>query len=402
MKQFYLSADGVTYTGSSAWGIYVSSDTFLSSPSFDYNEYSVPAKNGSLISYNKRMNNIIRRFDCYINASVDSNLSALKKYVYTHPGYLYIKSDYDTECYMLGYLAQEMEVTPFNRDGNYSAQFSLYFSCRPQKIKDDSGTESITALYLGYDAIYRTDPHIQQVFSKLSNEDIPDDIIFLRTIVSSSAQTFTGGISASWNGGNDFFAVYEADGDNVVNVIGSGLNSLSITSAFSTTNALYMVCGYRDSGRIALTHHGATITSPDLDTNMLTFTTPDCVGIDLGVIRATLTRGSGTGNARSSFIVRRFVGAQFIDAGIINIKPTDNFSPGAYEQSQTVNFEIDTNALTAKMTRSGLQDVNVSDYVNIEGEMNGMCDTFTIQLVLNGSIWRTTSGQIAYPVWWKV
>lgn len=116
------------------YGIFINSDTYLNAPQIDYNDYKVPARNGSVIQYNKRFENVVRKFECYIpeTQNVQTALDSLKKLIYSNVGYLKISSDYEPDYYMYGYLAQEIEVKPFNQE--LSATFELYFSCMPQKI----------------------------------------------------------------------------------------------------------------------------------------------------------------------------------------------------------------------------------------------------------------------------
>ena len=162
------------------YGIYISSDTYLNAPLIDYTEFQAPARDGNLILDNKRLNNVIRKFDCYIPDSYDleAGLNSLKKLIYSLRGYLKIVSDYDPDVYQYGYFAEELNVEPFTTK---SAQFSLYFSCLPQQwfISNDpiflnNGTPS-------YSTHYRSsnDPTIQNILSKAKNNyNAPNGWIF--------------------------------------------------------------------------------------------------------------------------------------------------------------------------------------------------------------------------------
>lgn len=121
------------------FGIYISSDTYLNSPLIDYKEYQIPARDGTVIQYNKRLNNVVRRFDCYIPEIEDVKLSInkLNALLYNNVGYVKLVSDYDNAFYQYGYLAQEIEVEPFQY--NHTASFTLYFSCLPKKYLIDGG-----------------------------------------------------------------------------------------------------------------------------------------------------------------------------------------------------------------------------------------------------------------------
>ena len=153
------------------YGIYISSDSYLNAPLIDYTEFQAPARDGNLILDNKRLNNVIRKFDCYIPDSynLETGLNSLKKLIYSLRGYLKIVSDYDPDVYQYGYFAEELNVEPFTTK---SAQFSLYFSCLPQKwfIDNDAinigGTDTPT-----YSIKYlsNNDPIVQKILSIAKN-----------------------------------------------------------------------------------------------------------------------------------------------------------------------------------------------------------------------------------------
>ena len=73
----------INNTNIGTYGIYISSDTILDSPQIDYTAFSVPGKNGSVLQYNKRMENVVRKFTCHIplRTQVTSALTNLKKLI---------------------------------------------------------------------------------------------------------------------------------------------------------------------------------------------------------------------------------------------------------------------------------------------------------------------------------
>jgi len=124
-------------TPSSNYGIYIDSDTYLSAPQIDYTAYQVPARNGDLVQYNKRLNNVVRHFRCFIPKNVQANLDGFKKLLYSNIGYLKIASDYDPEVYQFGYLAEGLTAEPFRMGDALQVSFDLYFSCQPQRVFTD-------------------------------------------------------------------------------------------------------------------------------------------------------------------------------------------------------------------------------------------------------------------------
>ena len=130
----------INNTPLSNYGIYISSDTYLDAPQIDYSEYQIPGRDGNVIQYNA-INNVIRKFDCYIPeiTNIDNAMLSLKKLLYANLGYLTLESDYDSGTYQEGYLAQQINVDPFNEK---AAKFSLYFSCKPKKISKTLTTQT--------------------------------------------------------------------------------------------------------------------------------------------------------------------------------------------------------------------------------------------------------------------
>ena len=151
------------------FGIYISSDTYLDAPLIDYTEYQIPARNGNVIQYNKRLNNVIRKFDCYIpeNQDVQQSLNKLKMLLYKNIGYMKLQSDYDIELYQYGYLAEGIENTPFMTK---TTNFTLYFSCMPERYYvDPEETETIDFFGGSYRFYPASSKFVNSLFSKVSN-----------------------------------------------------------------------------------------------------------------------------------------------------------------------------------------------------------------------------------------
>lgn len=179
-KNLYINDVNVT-----DYGFYINSDTYLDAPLIDYSDFSVPARNGSVILYNKRFNNVIRKFDCYIDCNKDvvDVLDNLKKLLYSNIGYLKIRSDYEPEFYQYGYLAQEIKVKPFNL--GMVAKFELYFSCMPEKysLLMDENSINVSTIYsktIISNVNYNTS--LQLLLNNLNNATLPkNDLYFIQT-----------------------------------------------------------------------------------------------------------------------------------------------------------------------------------------------------------------------------
>ena len=167
------------------YGIYISSDTILNAPSFDYVEHEVPGRDGTLLQYNNRLTNVIRKFSCYVPEinDVQTAVANVKRLIYTHPGYVKLSSDYEANIYQYGYFVQGFDVKPF--DNYRTVSFDLYFSCQPMKRTESVGLAMNNSPYTdGYlELLPRNDSIIQELFNGLPVDMIPSDEWFVATLI---------------------------------------------------------------------------------------------------------------------------------------------------------------------------------------------------------------------------
>lgn len=183
-KQLYING-----VGTGTYGIYISSDTYLNAPAPDLVAHPVPGRSGDLVQWNKRLNNVVRKFDCYIPDTVQVNFDGFKKMLYSNIGYVEITSDYESDTYQMGYLAEEIAAEPFLKDGLLRASFSLYFSCKPQKYFKSTSTYSTNLVSSGWRSrmLTRTHPIIQGMLKAIPVDDLPDADAFGLMWLGSSA-----------------------------------------------------------------------------------------------------------------------------------------------------------------------------------------------------------------------
>ena len=230
-------------TDLSTYGIFLGSETYLDAPLIDYTAYDIPAKNGSVIQYNKRLNNVIRRFDCYIPESQDvqTAMDKLKRLLYLNIGYLKLVTDYEPNYYQEGYLAQDIQAVPFNI--GQSVTFSLYFSCKPQKyyVAQDTITVGNVAPSYSFSPLRREDTIIQSLFSKLDIEMISNADMYL--FIARSNQNYTD-FDVSWTEGDTFIYLVEMENSQIIDVFAATNTSIvdAVASCTSpTSNVLLMV-----------------------------------------------------------------------------------------------------------------------------------------------------------------
>ncbi len=398
MKQFYING-----VGSSTYGVYISSDTFLNSPSFDFTEYSVPARNGSLIAYNQRLNNVLRKFDCYINTNVLSNLNGLKRLLYSHPGYVRIESDYDPDTYQEGYLAQEIEVAPFDASGVLSVQFSLFFSCKPQKFFKTTQETTIETYYSQLFLLPRTNKKIATMLELLTPSQIPEDMLFYGLRMSSGTKA---NFNASWSGGADFFALVDAYYDpytKTKSVLYTNNTSITSQSVTATENC-WLIFGYRDSGNLVYSYTGSSQQTLSLNSGKVDITNSNATGVSVDTVKVTMENTANVGTLPSYLVVTKLLNNEKVGSLLLTI----NNSAGAWNDyyyevdgALRVDLEFDLNLLECHAVKSGLAPLNVSNIVNIEGSADGVCDTISVQNIWADGYIHILESSVE-PRWWKL
>lgn len=417
----------------STFGIYLQSDTYLSAPSFDYVEYAVPARDGNLLSYNKRMNNIIRRFDCLIKDNVQSGLDALKNLIYSNAGYLKLATSYEPDVYQEGYLAQEIEVTPFTKDSALSAQFSLYFSCKPQKYFNEEGDGylgRVEAIVPNLIAVYkRGDEALEEILSRVrpwempeaeyflvfdlyAYEDSSDVVTFTDVSVSTSAGGFIG--FTEYVGMNEEEASFQAlyygnDGEDSYPEIG-GMEFYLHSTVIAPFNPNAVITGQ-------LTHNGTVHSfTANMADYTVTITNDDAVGADVDSlafgIRSSAMNYSGTGvdgyymiegrksgEKRFSAVVK----APFGNLTAQQIQALEDKYPSELFTHTIVRYLIAVdNDLNARIKTT----INAGELLEISGDISGICDEYLITMLKmnvadNKYVGQPLSVRAAIR-WWKV
>ena len=255
----------INNTNLGTYGVYISSDTVLNAPSFDYVEHQVPGRDGTMLQYNNRLNNVVRKFSCYIpeKDNVATALFNVKKLIYQNPGYVKISSDYESGVFMYGYLAQELNLSPFK---DYeSGMFDLYFSCQPTKRATSTTLEYPNITQYGFHQVNlfpRNNPIVQEVFNLLPAESVPSgDWFIIRWI--DQGHSYLTNVSPSYTPAeSNFVAVYTHESsDDSYTILGYDSNG-SVTVPVvdlngSLTIAAYAIYGYSE-GVLNLDYNGSS------------------------------------------------------------------------------------------------------------------------------------------------
>lgn len=423
-KQLYING-----TGTGTFGIYISSDTYLNAPSPDYVAHQIPGRYGDLVQWNNRFNNVVRKFSCYIPKNTQANMDGFKKFLYSQIGYVEITSDYESDTYQRGYLAEEITAEPFLKDAVLSASFDLYFSCEPQKYFKSNTSTTITFVRntpLMARIYPRSNMLIQALFQAIPVDAIPSGDAFAVLFITPSAyptlETFSHP-QFSMSGYEGFVAMVIGETMFVPNlaklksVAGYSTNGVIddpdytfTTPDFSEGVAVILPANTFGTFTASIDRNGTTMSETITMASMGNVTNVDAVGGHYAVtIEGEYGRDQSMGTTDPtgiSVLMRGSLNGEETFSTLIIVDTTcfRNLAEGAntYPTSVTIN----TDDLSVSAIFDG-EPVNISNYVGIWGETSGMADK--IELITYRE-YQSTHATIPFwyntftiaPTWWKI
>jgi phage-related protein len=117
--------------------MYISGGGTYLSPEKKYDTVDIPGRNGTLFLYTDAYNNVEVTYEAFIaknegEREVDVNLRNLRSFLLSRNGYFRIEDTYHPDEYRIGVYNQAIE--PEMLDSLEAAQFTLTFSCKPQRF----------------------------------------------------------------------------------------------------------------------------------------------------------------------------------------------------------------------------------------------------------------------------
>lgn len=140
-KKLYV--DGVDLA---TFGVYITGTGTYGAPSRKLDTSDIPGRNGAILGIDKSYSNLNVTYPCFVYASLESNLAALRAFLLSRNGYVKIEDDYHTGEYRMGIYEGPFNPT-IQRKGD-AGSFNLVFNCMPQRFLD-SGDVPITGLRSG-------------------------------------------------------------------------------------------------------------------------------------------------------------------------------------------------------------------------------------------------------------
>lgn len=412
MKQMYING-----VGSGTYKVFISSDTYLDSPSIDYTEYTIPAVNGNVVAYNKRLNNVVRKFDCFIKKDPLVNLNNFKKLLYRNTGYLRIESDYDPDTYQLGYLAQEISVKPFNTGNNLQVRFTLYFSCKPQKwFKTNEAEEEFepTDLGVSWSIVDRSDKELKLMLNRLPADQQPQGQYFARVTLSDeslSAATVTD-INVDSNG-FAFCRLYMwtySMGDIVVQVNkpvcwGKGSSSITYASQWYRELTVYAPLE-KDLTLSATAQTSAGTKTFSIDFSDIQYTVQNLAAFGVTMKQRIFYNLDKTGTiVNGAAVLQGYVQNKLVSEAmyVMHFELMDSdLRENLVDNYMTADgLRIDIDEENNAFAVNGSDSLDISSYLEVNGNVDRRCDMVTGSYH-GGSDPGTIISALLIPEWWQL
>ncbi len=137
----------ITYGGKSLrdFNLYVNGGGTYNAPAKVYTTLEIPGRSGLLLYDEKRFENIEVTYpSAFINPNFETNIAALRDYLYSLSGYQRLEDTYHPNEYRMAYYTSGLEVSVdmLNKFG----VFDLVFNCKPQRFLKSG--ETLTKVYL--------------------------------------------------------------------------------------------------------------------------------------------------------------------------------------------------------------------------------------------------------------
>lgn len=141
----------LTFAGKSSrdFGVFISGAKTFGSGARDFEQISIPGRNGDLLFDNGRFKNVKVTYSAYIVRNFNTNYNAFNSWLMSKRAYARLEDTYQPDIYRLAFFSAGLQSEPVIRLG--VGAFNIEFNCKPQKYLK-SGEIPVT--YTGAGEIY--------------------------------------------------------------------------------------------------------------------------------------------------------------------------------------------------------------------------------------------------------
>ena len=114
------------------YGVYISGQGTFSAPARAFNMIPIPGRNGALISYETRFENIEVTYPAFIVSNFKQNIDNFRAKLLSFKSYFYLQDSYNPNFYREAIYKGPFE--PEVNSQNNAGKFNLVFNCKPQRF----------------------------------------------------------------------------------------------------------------------------------------------------------------------------------------------------------------------------------------------------------------------------
>lgn len=124
----------LTFAGTSSreFGVFISGAKTFGSGARDFEQISIPGRNGDLLVDNGRFKNVKVTYSAYITRNFRENYDAFNAWLMSQDGYARLEDTYQPEIYRLAFFSAGLNAEPEIRLG--VGAFKIEFNAQPQKF----------------------------------------------------------------------------------------------------------------------------------------------------------------------------------------------------------------------------------------------------------------------------
>ena len=131
-----------TFAGSTSesFGVYISGGGTYNAPVRQYENISVPGRDGDLLGISTRLENVQLTYRCGIVENFNTQVAALRSFLLSNIGYKRLEDTYHTDEYRMAVYKGGLE--PEVIKNLEAGEFDLRFECKPQRYLTSGETET--------------------------------------------------------------------------------------------------------------------------------------------------------------------------------------------------------------------------------------------------------------------
>lgn len=122
------------------YGLYVSGEGAWDKPAPDITKVIVPGRNGELVTFNNRYENVTITYRCGIVKDFHENFTNLIAWLYSAPGYKKLVDSAHPDVYRMALI--ESGISPDVKDRLKHGEFEIAFNCKPQTFLESGDAQT--------------------------------------------------------------------------------------------------------------------------------------------------------------------------------------------------------------------------------------------------------------------